>query len=152
MKYFTETGGDSMEFSTERISYLQMIQGIIDRLSNKSGNIKGFATTTVAGVTALSFEETNPYILLLAFMPIIVFILLDTYYLGLERKYRFLYEQVRQGKEVDFDMTLDLKESEIIKAKATKFQCLMSKSIKQFYIPLLLVVTGVLILKFTSII
>lgn len=152
MKYFVETGGDSMEFSTERISYLQMIQGIIDRLSNKSGNIKGFATTTVAGVTALSFEETNPYILLLAFTPIIVFILLDIYYLGLERKYRFLYEQVRQGKEVDFDMILDLKESEIIKAKATKCQCLMSKSIKQFYIPLLLVVIGVLILKFTSII
>ena len=152
MNKLSKLGGDIMEFSTERISYLQMIQGIIDRLSNKSGNIKGFAATTVAGVTALSFEETSPYIFLLAFSPIIVFILLDIYYLGLERKYRFLYEQVRQGKEIDFDMTLDLKESEIIKAKATKYQCLISKPIKQFYIPLLLIVIGVLILKFTSII
>lgn len=51
-----------MEFNEKRIAYLQMIESIIDRMSNKSGNIKGFAVSIVAGVTAISFKETSPYV------------------------------------------------------------------------------------------
>ena len=37
-----QRGLKDMEFDDNRIMYLQMIEGIIDRMSNKSGNIKGF--------------------------------------------------------------------------------------------------------------
>ena len=112
-----------MEFDDNRIMYLQMIEGIIDRMSNKSGNIKGFAVSIVAGVTALSFKETSPWVLLLSFLTIFIFLWMDIYYLGMERKYKYFFKQVCNGKEVDFNLSLDLKESEIREAKATKLQC-----------------------------
>lgn len=141
-----------MEFDEKRITYLQMIESIIDRISNKSGNIKGFAVSIVAGVTALSFKETSPWVLLLSFLTILIFLWMNIYYLGMERKYRFLYKQVCEGKEVDFNLSLDLKESEIKKAKATKLQCLTSKSIYYFYIPLGIVMGIILIFKFKGVI
>ena len=141
-----------VEFDEKRIAYLQMIEGIIDRMSNKSGNIKGFAVSIVAGVTAISFKETSPYVLVLSFLTVFIFLWLDLYYLGMERKYKLLYKQVCQGKEVDFILSLDLKESEIIKAKATKYQCLTSKSIYYFYIPLLIVMIVILVFKFKGVI
>lgn len=141
-----------MEFDEKRIAYLQMIESIIDRMSNKSGNIKGFAVSIVAGVTALSFKETSPWVLLLSFLTIFIFLLMDVYYLGMERKYKFFYKLVCEGKEVDFNLSLDLKESEIKKAKATKLQCLISKSIYYFYIPLGVVMTIIIIFKFKGVI
>lgn len=141
-----------MEFSTERIAYLQMIESIIDRMSNKSGNTKGFAVSVVAGVTALSFKETSPYVLALSFMTILIFLWLDLYYLGMERKYKYFYKEVCNGRKIDFCLSLDLKESEIRIAKATRWQCLTSKSIYYFYIPLAIVMAIILIFKFNGII
>lgn len=129
-----------------------MIESIIDRMSNKSGNIKGFAVSIVAGVTALSFKETSPWVLLLSFLTIFIFLWMDIYYLGMERKYKFFYKQVCKGKEVDFNLSLDLKESEIKKAKATKLQCLTSKSVYYFYIPLGVVMAIILVFKFKGVI
>ncbi|MCH5210167.1 MAG: hypothetical protein J1F01_04305 [Oscillospiraceae bacterium] len=141
-----------MGFDGDRIAYLQMIESIIDRMSNKSGNIKGFAVTIVAGVTALSFKEASPYVLILSFLTVLIFLWLDLYYLGMERKYKFFYKQVCQGRDVDFNLSLDLKESELREAKATKWQCLTSKSIYYFYIPLGLLMIIILILKFKGVI
>lgn len=144
--------GITMDFNEERIAYLQMIESIIDRMSNKSGNIKGFAVSIVAGVTALSFKETTPYVLVLSFMTIFIFLWLDLYYLGMERKYKYFYKQVCNGRKVDFNLSSDLKESEIKMAKATKLQCLTSKSIYYFYIPLALVMIIILGFKFNGLI
>ena len=141
-----------MDSEEKRIMYLQMIEGIIDRLSNKSGNVKGFAVTVVAGVTALSFKDTSPYVLLLSFLTVVLFLWMDLYYLGMERKYRFFYKQVCDGREVDFSLSLDLKESEVYEAKATKLQCLTSQSIYYFYIPLGILMATILILKFKGVI
>lgn len=141
-----------MEFDEKRIAYLQMIESIIDRMSNKSGNVKGFAVSIVAGVTALSFKETSPYILVLSFLTVFIFLWLDLYYLGMERKYKYYYKQVCAGKYVDFSLSLDLRESEIKEAKASKWQCLTSKSIYYFYIPLSTIMVIILIFKFKGVI
>lgn len=141
-----------MDFEEKKIAYLQMIENIIDRMSNKSGNIKGFAVSVVAGVIALSFKETSPYVLFLSFLTVLIFLLLDLYYLGIERKYKYFYKQVCNGKEVDFSLSLDLRESEIKEARATKWQCLTSKSIYYFYIPLSAIMVITLILRFKGII
>ena len=141
-----------MEFDNNRIAYLQMIESIIDRMSNKSGNIKGFAVTVVAGATALSYEKAGTYTLILPFLSVLIFLWLDLYYLGMERKYKFFYNQVCHGREVDFSLSLDLKESEIKEAKAKKWQCLASKSIYYFYIPLVALMVVILVFKFSGVI
>ena len=91
--------------SDTTITYLQMIQATIDRMSTSSAIFKGFAASIVAGVSAISFGNINKWILLLSFLPVGCFLILDIYYLRLEKRFRFLYNRVRTGeKEVDFNL------------------------------------------------
>lgn len=140
-----------MRFCSNRIAYLQMIENIIDRMSNISANIKGFAVAVVAGITALSFSDVSFKVLAISFSSILIFLWLDIYYLGLERKYKYLYELKRKGGAIDFKLSLDFKGSEMRHAQATKWQCITSKSIYYFYGPLMLLIGVVLILKFQGV-
>lgn len=133
--------------------YLQMLQEPICRMSTISAIFKGFAATIVAGISAISYETTNVWILALSFLPVFAFAILDVYYLKLERKFRFLFEQVRLDKhEVDFSMKLTSDPLEIISAKARTWDCIKSPSIYLFYPLMLLVLAAVLILKIANVI
>ena len=108
-----------------------MIQEPIGRMSTSSAIFKGFAATIVGGVAALSYCEVNTLILGLSFAPVLVFALLDIYYLKLEKKYRYLYEQVRTDVQVaDFSMKLT-KDNKV--AQARVWDCIKSPSIWLFY-------------------
>ena len=115
----------------EKITYMQMIQQPIGRMSTASAIFKGFAATIVAGVSKISYSDVNVWVILLSFLPVLSFAALDLYYLRLERKFRHLYELVRKGlKEIDFSMDLNFE------GKATKsriIDCIKSPSIWLFY-------------------
>lgn len=133
--------------------YLQMLQEPICRMSTVSAIFKGLAATIVAGISAISYETTNVWILALSFLPVFAFAILDVHYLKLERKFRFLFEQVRLDKhEVDFSMKLTNDPLEIISAKARTWDCIKSPSIYLFYPLMLLILAAVLILKITNVI
>lgn len=51
----------------DKIAHLQMIQGVIDRMSTSAAIYKGFAATIVTGIAAISFTEVSAWILLIAF-------------------------------------------------------------------------------------
>lgn len=82
-----------MEVNESRIRYLEAIQRVIDRLSNTSFILKGWAVSLVAGLTALAASGTNQGYVLIAYIPIVVFWFLDAYYLMMERQYRGLFEE-----------------------------------------------------------
>lgn len=130
-----------MSENNDKVSYLQMIQGNIERMSTASAIFKGFAATIIAGLSGFSFKETNTTILILAFIPVVSFLLLDAYYLNLERKYRYLYEQVRTDKkDVDFNLKLwTMSKCEKCKSKTRIVDILKSPSIWLFY-PILIIV------------
>ena len=133
--------------------YLQMIQEPICRMSTISAIFKGFAASIVAGISAISYSTTNQWILLLSFIPVASFAILDIYYLMLERKFRFLFEQVRLDKHaVDFSMKLTNDPLEIISAKARAWDCIKSPSIYLFYPIMLLILVTVFILKSINVI
>ena len=133
--------------------YLQMLQEPICRMSTISAIFKGFAATIVAGISAISYSSTNIWILGLSFLPVLVFAVLDIYYLKLERKVRFLFDQVRLDEhEIDFSMKLTNDPVEIIRAKARTWDCIKSPSIYLFYPLMLLVLATVLILKIANVI
>lgn len=135
----------SMEQKTE---YLQMIQEPISRMSTNSAIFKGFAATIVAGIAMLSYAELNVWVMGLSFLPVITFLVLDVYYLRLERKYRLLYEQVRTGKHmVDFSLTLPSDRIELIRGKARVWDCILSPSVLLFYPLMILVLIVVFIMK-----
>jgi hypothetical protein len=131
--------------TTSRITYLQMIQETISRMSTTSSIFKGFSSTIVAGIALLSFHQIDPIVLILSFCPLIAFASLDVYYLRLERKQRYLYELVRLGiKEVDFSMRVKLSKGAQKNARARVVDCLCSPSFYLFY-PLMFLIVGVVI-------
>ena len=84
----------------DKIAHLQMIQGVIDRMSTSAAIYKGFAATVVTGIAAISFTEVSTWILLIAFFPVGCFLVMDTYYLKLEKQYRILYEKYGMKKSL----------------------------------------------------
>lgn len=82
-----------MEINESRIRYLEAIQRVIDRLSNISFILKGWAVSLVAGLMALAASNTNQSFVLIAYIPIAVFWFLDAYFLMMERQYRELFRK-----------------------------------------------------------
>lgn len=141
------------EISDKKITYLQMIQGTIDRMSTASAIFKGFSATIVTGVSVITFSNVNNWILIMSFVPLLIFWILDIYYLRLERRYRFLYERVRTS-EGEPDFVLTPPEINTIKSfgkeaaeKVSIGSCMKSPSIALFYIPMVVICVIVVILK-----
>jgi hypothetical protein len=77
--------------------HLALIQGVITRMAGNSFLIKGWTITLVAGLTALATDKSDRSFAWIAVAVVIVFALLDAYYLALERAYRTLYADVVAG-------------------------------------------------------
>lgn len=148
-----------IKIETETATYLQMIQSAIDRMSTASAIFKGFSATIVASISAMTFCQIITPILCLLFVPILAFLALDIYYLSLERRFRFLYEQVRTGsKATDYCMspprTKEIKDFCKANQKKTNvglFSCLSSMSIWLFYAPVVAIATVVIILRIVGV-
>ena len=137
----------------DKKAYLAMLQEPICRMSMISAIFKGFAATIVSGIAVISYKEINTWILGLSFLPVLSFAVMDVYYLKLERKFRFLYEQVRKNQhEVDFSTKLTSDPLEILQGKATTWDCLKSPSIYLFYPALICILAAVIILKICEVI
>ena len=137
-----------LQDNSDKIAYLQLIQEPICRMSTMSSIFKGFSATIVAGIAMITYKDINVWILALSFLPVLSFLALDLYYLTMERKFRFLYEQVRTDKQpIDFSLKLTKNPIEIILAKARVWDCLKSPSIWLFYTIMIAVPIVVVILK-----
>ena len=77
-----------------RIKHLEMIENIIERMGSNSFQLKGWAVALVSIVGALAAKETDRKFFLLAFIPLVAFWFIDSYYLQSERKYKHLYKIV----------------------------------------------------------
>lgn len=75
---------------------IDTIQSIINRMSSNSFLIKGWTITLVVGTLLLerSMLEGSKLQIFIAFIPLLVFWFLDTYFLWQERMYRKLYDWV----------------------------------------------------------
>lgn len=137
----------------KKIAYLQMIQEPIGRMSTSSAIFKGFSATIVAGIASLSYKDLNVWVMVLSFLPVVAFALLDVYYLTLERRYRFLYERVLSGgHKTDFSMRLSLDKNEKKQAKARIRDCVKSPSIYLFYPLMIAVLLTICIFKMKGVI
>ena len=101
-----------METNESRIRYLEAIQRVIDRLSNTSFILKGWAVSLVAGLMALAASGANQGYVMVTYIPIVVFWLLDAYFLMMERQYRKLFEE-------NMDLSLEVRYFALKRKKAT---------------------------------
>lgn len=84
---------------------IDIIQGIINRLAHDSFLVKGWAITLIVVTLLLKGSEEK---MIVAFVPLVAFWILDSYYLRQERLYRELYKWVISNRlnttEYLFDM------------------------------------------------
>ena len=71
--------------------HLTLLQGIIQRMAENSRSCKLWCITIVAAVLVLVARTEQPNYALIALLPAGLFLILDTYYLALERAFRNSY-------------------------------------------------------------
>jgi hypothetical protein len=77
-----------------RLSHLNMIQAIILRMSGFSASAKNFCITLLGAIIGISFQRHLPMLIPAAAFIVMVFLVLDVYYLAQERRFRLLYDTV----------------------------------------------------------
>lgn len=132
--------------SENKIRHLEMIQGVINRMASNSFMLKGWAVTLVAGIFALATKDADKLYFLVAYIPVIIFWGLDSYYLLQERLYRSLYEKVSLMHEDSIDFTLKASKNEFGNKKNNFWSCVLSATELWFYLPLAIVCTGIIII------
>ena len=123
-----------MEINENRIRYLEATQRVIDRLSNISFILKGWAVSLVAGLMALAASGSNQDYVLITYIPIAVFWFMDAYFLMMERQYRELFNR-------NTDLSQQLAQFNIKRNKGNVVifgKALFSITMMLTYIPLIL--------------
>src|SRR4051812_9817924 len=87
-----------------QLKHLDMIQAIIARLAGNSFMIRGWSITLVSALLGFAFKDWNWPLVTACFVPNLMFWGLDSMYLLEERKFRWLFNEVREDRVVQFDM------------------------------------------------
>ena len=126
------------------VAHLQIVQAVISRMAANSFALKALAVSVTAGVLAIAGTAAHPSsrLVLLAFIPVVMFWILDTRYLRLERLYSSLYDGVRRG-EVEDPFTMD--STRYTSSVESHGQIARSWSVAGFYGPLLAVLIALLL-------
>ena len=77
--------------STAVHTHLQIMQGVIQRMADNSRFCKVWCVTLVAAILVLVARTGKADHILIALAPTVLFLVLDAYYLGLERGFRTSY-------------------------------------------------------------
>jgi hypothetical protein len=121
----------------QKIKHLEFIQGVVNRMAANSFLIKGWCITLVSALFALAAKDANVRYIIIAYIPVLVFWILDGYYLWQERLFRGLYNQIRVKDESSIDFSMDTKTFE--GGRNTWMKSIFSKTLCIFYIPLIAV-------------
>lgn len=95
------------EWVSTRVAHLQMLQGLVDRMSVASGQIKVANTGIVTAVVSVSVSLANPHVAVVAGPVVLLLSALDAYYLSLERGFRETFDELRASAIsglADFEM------------------------------------------------
>lgn len=74
--------------------HLSLLQGIIQRMARNSLHVKTWCIALVSAILALAGQKEKLNLGLIALLPILLFLLMDGYYLALERCFRFQYDEL----------------------------------------------------------
>lgn len=72
-------------------SYLAILQSVISRMANNSSSSKTWCVSLVSAIIVIVADKEKPDYVWISIIPIVLFLLLDSYYLALERQFRSVY-------------------------------------------------------------
>ncbi len=124
-------------------SYLNILQGIIKRMATNSANCKTWCVSLVSAILVVIADKNKPNYAGIALIPIVLFFVLDSYYLGQERNFREIYnnfvKELHSG-EVTIDKLFVLKPPKGMNVVNLLFSSILSFSVYPFYLTLVLTV------------
>ncbi len=130
-------------------THLNIYQNIIQRMANNSSSCKTWCVTTVSAVMVLAADKQKPTIMFVSLVPLVTFLVLDAYYLALEKSFRQSYNdfvrKVHSNEATSEDLYLVSAHGNW---NTMQLQAIASFSVWGFY--LLLVLMVVLAFKFTT--
>lgn len=134
---------------------LDIIQSVINRMANNSFLVKGWAMTLISGLLAfgkdvIMADKAGVYYLLMMLGILLPFWWLDAYYLKQERAFRKLYDKAIRDPEAKERLQYSLNPQPIQKELKGTTATMMTGAVSYFYIPLLLLIFGGILLKLTG--
>jgi len=114
-----------------KLKHLEFIQNVITRMNANSFLIKGWSITLVSALFALAAKDANLNYVLISYIVIPVFWMLDGFFVSTERQYRDLYDEIRtiDAEKIDFNMNA----SKFCKGNRTWVSGIFSKTLLPFY-------------------
>jgi hypothetical protein len=126
------------------VKHLEMVQDVVTRLANYGATLKNYCLTLTTVVCGFAITLQRPLVALLALVPILIFAVLDAQYLRVERRFRSLFDQLREkdwSKLPTFEISLKAA------PPSGYWDAFTSWSIFIFYVPLALAVGAVLLVS-----
>lgn len=93
----------------KKLKHLDFIQNVITRMNSNSFLIKGWTITLVAALFALAAKDSNLNFVLVSYVVIPIFWILDGFFISIERRFRDLYNEVISIPEEKIDFSMDTK-------------------------------------------
>lgn len=122
-------------------AHLGIAQSVIQRMASNSASCKAWCITLVSAILVIVADKGKPHYALIALVPTLLFLVLDTYYLALERCFRQSYnnfiEKLHAGRVVAADLYAVTPAGSVGR---TFFKSLGSFSIWPFYTTLVVMV------------
>lgn len=78
----------------KKLKHMEFAENVINRMNANSFAIKGWAITVVSALFALAARDTNYRFVLISYFALLIFWVLDAYYLSQEKMYRGLYNAI----------------------------------------------------------
>lgn len=115
--------------------HLEFIQGAINRMAGNLFFLRGWTITLIAALFAFFAKETNTDFIFVVYFPVIIFWILDGYFLSQERLFRALYNHVRKLDEKEIDFSMDTSKYNEDKRNGW-LRSMFSSTLLFFYLPL----------------
>jgi len=115
--------------------HLEFIQGAINRMAGNLFFLRGCTITLIAALFAFFVKDANTDFIFVIYFPVIIFWILDGYFLSQERLFRALYNHVRKldEKEIDFSMNTNKYNDD---KRNDWLHSMFSSTLLFFYLPL----------------
>jgi hypothetical protein len=114
-----------------KLKHLEFIQNVIDRMNRNSFLLKGWTITLISALFALAAKDANIKFVLVSYIALPVFWMLDGFFISVERRFRDLYNEVSNKEETEIDFSM--KTEKFIKGNRTWLCSIFSKTLVPFY-------------------
>lgn len=145
----TDSSGVLREESAGIQAHLNILQAVVQRMAANSSSAKAWCITLVSAILVIVADKGRPQYALIALIPTALFLILDAYYLALERgfreSYRTFIEKLHQGRVSAADLYAVAPAGSLPKGLVC---ALLSFSIWPFYLTLLVMIVVAMRLVF----